>query len=89
MQAIYHLSDAVNRADAIEQIYDLAVDALVQVLHVDRASILRFDADAVLRFKAWRNLVMKGEGLMWPQPMPAALGSLAYANGYSSSATTW
>lgn len=56
VQAIYHLTDAVNRAHVIEDIYKEALDALECTLGMDRASILLFDPDGVIRFKAWRGL---------------------------------
>jgi PAS domain S-box-containing protein len=56
LQAIYRLSDAVSRAGALEEIYEMALDELQRTVHADRASVLLFDADRVMRFKAWRNL---------------------------------
>jgi len=56
MQAIYRMADALGRACALEDIYDEAIDGLMLATHADRASILLFDDDAVLRFKAWRGL---------------------------------
>ena len=56
LQAIYQLSEAVNRAEAIEQIYEQALVALERVLHVDRASILLIDHAGVMRFQAWHGL---------------------------------
>ncbi len=43
LQTIYKLSEAVNRAEAVEQIYEQAFAALERVLHVDRVSILLLD----------------------------------------------
>jgi PAS domain S-box-containing protein len=56
LQAIYQLSDALNRAEAVEAIYDEALNGLQRALNVDRASILILDSEGVMRFKAWRNL---------------------------------
>jgi PAS domain S-box-containing protein len=56
LRTLYQLSEAVNRAVALEQIYDAAFAALERVLNVDRASILLFDETGVMRFKAWRSL---------------------------------
>lgn len=56
LQVIYQLSEAVNRAEAVEQIYDLALSGLERVLRVRRASILLFDHSGVMHFQAWRGL---------------------------------
>jgi len=56
LQCIYHLSNATIRANALEEIYTEALNALELTLRADRASILLFDPDGVLRFKAWRRL---------------------------------
>lgn len=54
--AIYQLSSAVNRAEVIEEIYEAALTGLNRALGVGRASILLFDDQEVMRFKAWRGL---------------------------------
>jgi PAS domain S-box-containing protein len=51
-----NLTRAIGRARAVEEIYDAALEALAQGLRVERASILLFDDDRVMRFKAWRSL---------------------------------
>ncbi len=56
LQTIYHLSEAVNCAEAIADIYEAALSAFRQALRVDRSSILLFDPDGVIRFKAWHRL---------------------------------
>jgi len=56
LQTIYKLSEAVNRADAVEQIYEQAFAALERMLHVDRVSILLLDGHGVMRFQAWHGL---------------------------------
>ncbi|MFQ5343690.1 MAG: GAF domain-containing protein, partial [Anaerolineae bacterium] len=56
LQAIYHLSDAVSRTEAIEEVYEEALDSLQRTLKADRAAVLLFDPDGVMRFKAWRAL---------------------------------
>ena len=50
------LTEAVSRAQAAEEIYEEAMDGLQLTIKADRASILLFDDDQVLRFKAWRGL---------------------------------
>ena len=50
------LTSAIGRTRTIEGIYAAALDALDQGLGVSRASILLFDPDGVMRFKAYRGL---------------------------------
>ena len=50
------LTSAMSRARTLEDIYQAALDALAQGLGVVRASILLFDPDGVMRFKASRGL---------------------------------
>jgi PAS domain S-box-containing protein len=56
LQAIYRMSDAVSRAGALEEIYEMALDELRRTVHADRAAVLLYDPDRVMRFKAWRSL---------------------------------
>jgi PAS domain S-box-containing protein len=56
LQAVYRMTDTVTRAGAIEEIYEAALDELQRTVHANRASILLFDEDGVMRFKAWRGL---------------------------------
>lgn len=53
---LYRLSDAVASAQGVEPVYEAALDAITSALGVSRASILLFDTDGVMRFKAWRGL---------------------------------
>jgi PAS domain S-box-containing protein len=50
------MTQAISRTRTVEEIYDIALDALADGLGVVRASILLFDADGVMRFKAFRQL---------------------------------
>jgi len=56
LQAIYRLSNAVSRAETLEEIYQKALDCLQCTLNVDRTALLLSDADGVMRFKAWHGL---------------------------------
>ncbi|HET7225443.1 MAG TPA: GAF domain-containing sensor histidine kinase [Candidatus Eisenbacteria bacterium] len=56
LEAVAAMSDAVGSAADVDDIYRAGLDALLQALPVDRASILVFDDDEVMRFKAWANL---------------------------------
>ena len=56
LQSIYRIAETLSRARTPEEMYDEALDALLHVLGADRASVLLFDADGVMRFRAWRRL---------------------------------
>jgi signal transduction histidine kinase len=56
LQALYQLTAALSRASALEEIYEAALAGLHHALGIERASILLFDPDGVMRFKAWREL---------------------------------
>jgi PAS domain S-box-containing protein len=50
------LTRAIARCGAVEAIYDTAIQALRAGLGVERASVLLFDPDGVMRFKAHNGL---------------------------------
>jgi PAS domain S-box-containing protein len=50
------LTKAISTSRTVDEIYLAALDALSSGLGVDRASILLFDSDGVMRFKAYRGL---------------------------------
>ena len=56
LQAVHRMTDAVTHAAALEEIYEVALDELQHTVHASRASILLYDDDGVMRFKAWRGL---------------------------------
>jgi PAS domain S-box-containing protein len=56
ISACLSLTRAISRATSVEDIYVAALDALAQALTVARAAVLLFDADGVMRFKAWHGL---------------------------------
>lgn len=55
-KALYTLTDRLFRAETSTDVYDASLDAIVQILGCDRASILLFDDRGVMRFVAWRAL---------------------------------
>lgn len=55
LEVVHRLLAALH-ASSPEGFYQEAVDAVVTILGVDRASLLLFDPDGVMRFKAWRGL---------------------------------
>jgi PAS domain S-box-containing protein len=50
------LALAISGTRTVDEIQDIALDALTSGLGVSRASILLFDSDGVMRFAAWRGL---------------------------------
>jgi PAS domain S-box-containing protein len=55
-QQLFRLATAVNRALDLPDLYKQALDAIAESLKTDRASILLFDHQGIMRFKAWRGL---------------------------------
>jgi GAF domain-containing protein len=53
---LYGLARSVIAADRVEEIFEAALDALERALDARRSSILEFDPDGVMRFRAWRGL---------------------------------
>jgi PAS domain S-box-containing protein len=53
---MYELAETVNGAEALDDLYQKALDVITASLNADRGSILLFDGEGVMRFKAWRNL---------------------------------
>ena len=51
-----NLTKAISKCRTVEEIYSAALNALGYGLGVERASILLFDADGVMRFKAYRGI---------------------------------
>jgi GAF domain-containing protein len=56
LEPLFELASALSRAREPREIYSAAVDGLVQVLAADRAAVLIFDPDDILRFKEWVGL---------------------------------
>jgi len=56
LDAVARLTTAMNSARTLSDVYDAALDGLRDAFSVDRASILLFDGDGVMRFQAWRGL---------------------------------
>ncbi|HEY9850372.1 MAG TPA: GAF domain-containing protein [Leptolyngbyaceae cyanobacterium] len=56
LQIIYQITNAVSRAAKLEEIYQIALNGLQRALKADRTSVLLFDSDGVMRFKAWYKL---------------------------------
>jgi PAS domain S-box-containing protein len=57
--ALYEFARRRQDARSLREVYDAALDAIMSVMHADRASILLFDKAAVMRFVVWRGLSEK------------------------------
>ncbi|HJT81159.1 MAG TPA: PAS domain S-box protein [Chthoniobacterales bacterium] len=55
-EALYRFANRLQHVTSEEEIYDGALDAIVSALRCDRASILLFDDEGVMRFVAARGL---------------------------------
>jgi PAS domain S-box-containing protein len=54
--ALYQLTARLNRAESLTDVYKSALDAIMDALRCDRASLLLFDDTGVMRFAGWRQL---------------------------------
>ena len=54
--ALIRLSEAVDNAKTLHEICEAALDGVREALSIERAAMLLFDGDGVLRFNAWRGL---------------------------------
>lgn len=55
-ELLYKLAAAVISADRMEEVFQAALDAISPALGTDRAAVLTYDTDDVMRFRAWRGL---------------------------------
>jgi PAS domain S-box-containing protein len=56
VDALYRIADAIAGAASLEGLFDEAVQTLIQATQTDRASVLLYDDDNVMRFVAWHRL---------------------------------
>jgi PAS domain S-box-containing protein len=56
LTTLYELTERLQQAKALPDIYEAVLDAILSALGCDRASILLFDTNSVMRFVAWRGL---------------------------------
>jgi PAS domain S-box-containing protein len=56
LEAIYRLSDAVAHAAGVQEVIGAAMDGLIDAVQADRASVLLFDEEGVMRFAGWRGI---------------------------------
>lgn len=55
-ELLLRVSDAVGRADTLDEVLEPALDAVCVALRIDRAAVLIGDDAGVMRFRAWRGL---------------------------------
>jgi signal transduction histidine kinase len=56
LRALHALAESINRSTTLEAIYPEALQALRRITRADRAAVLLFDAQDVMRFAAWDGL---------------------------------
>jgi PAS domain S-box-containing protein len=54
--ALYELTERLQHAGSLTEVYEPAVDAIIRALNCQRASILLFDNSDMMRFVSWRGL---------------------------------
>jgi PAS domain S-box-containing protein len=54
--ALYRLTDRLQRTPSVDDVCQAGLDAILPALQCNRASILLFDGQGVMRFVAWRGL---------------------------------
>jgi len=54
--ALFQFSEKLQHASSLPDVYDAALDAILAALACERAAILLFDHDEVMRFVGWRGL---------------------------------
>jgi PAS domain S-box-containing protein len=76
-EQLYRFAAAVVAAEKVEQVFEAALDAIQSAVGAQRASILTFDGDGVMRFRAWRGLSAEYRRAVdghspWPRETTAA-----------------
>ncbi|PWT91296.1 MAG: hypothetical protein C5B54_05580 [Acidobacteria bacterium] len=56
LENVYSLSEAVARADKLQQVYSMALRTLAHTLNLDRCAILLFNSQGILVFEASKGL---------------------------------
>jgi PAS domain S-box-containing protein len=56
LAAVYRMAEAAVAAEDLDAILDESVETLIDAVGVDRASVLLYDDEHVMRFRAWRGL---------------------------------
>jgi len=88
-EALYNLADQLHRTNSLEEAYRAALDAILRALLCDRASILLYDDEGMMRFVAWRGLsddyrrAVEGHSPWEPgaaEPEPVCIGDIGAAD---------
>jgi len=84
-KALFRLADEFNRAASLDHVYSAALNAILDALHCNRASILLCDNTGTMRFQSWRGLsnqyraVVEGHSA-WnrddPNPQPVCVDNI-------------
>jgi PAS domain S-box-containing protein len=56
LNSLYRVADAVARTRTLDELFDEALEALIDATAADRTSLLLYDDGGVMRFRAWRGL---------------------------------
>ena len=82
---LFRLAAATSNSQAPNEIFEPVFEGVRELLGAERASILLYDADGVMRFKAWRGLsesyraTLEGHS-MWardePEPVPIVIADV-------------
>lgn len=88
-RALFHLADELHRAGSLEEVYAAVLNAILDALQCNRASILLCDSAGVMRFQSWRGLSNEYRAAVsghsaWkrdePNPQPVCLNDINGAN---------
>jgi PAS domain S-box-containing protein len=88
-KALFHLADHLHRAISMEEIYESGLDAILEALPCDRASILLAGEGGRMRFVSWRGLSERYRKAVdghsaWkpgdPNPQPVCIEDVASAD---------
>jgi PAS domain S-box-containing protein len=88
-KALFHLADYLHRATSMEEICESALNAILEALPCDRASVLLADETGRMRFVSWRGLsdayrnAVDGHSAWQPEdpnPLPVSIENVATAD---------
>lgn len=56
LRSLYQMTATLGQSSDLNEVFSTALDSLQSTLSIDRAAVLLFDPDGVMRFKTWRGL---------------------------------
>jgi PAS domain S-box-containing protein len=56
LESLARVASAVDRLERVNEVFDVALEELIAETSASRASLLLFDDEGVMRFRAWRGL---------------------------------